>query len=255
MKRMIIGMSIAGALLAIWGAAGLAQDKALKKVVFAVTTKDISVGHSAHSSLPQALGYWKEEGLDVMVTSVEGSAAGMQQLAAGNLQIVSLGPEEIVIGREKGVKIKGFYVQARETIYRLVVPADSPLQKVADLKGKTIGATRGAIEEQALTASAPPDATVKRFEDNNATIAAFVSGQVDLIATGNTVAAAIAEKLPARAPALKFVIKDSPCYVGLNKNEPALLAKVNEIITKAKASGDIAKLSEKWLKAPLPPGF
>ena len=63
----------------------------------------------------------------------------MQQLAAGNLQIVSLGPEEIVIGREKGVKIKGFYVQARETIYRLVVPADSPLQKVADLKGKTIG--------------------------------------------------------------------------------------------------------------------
>ena len=45
----------------------------------------------------QALGYWKEEGLDVTVTSVEGSAAGMQQLAAGNLQIVSLGPEEIVV--------------------------------------------------------------------------------------------------------------------------------------------------------------
>ncbi len=139
MKRITIGAVIMGALLATWGAAGLAQDKPLRKVVFAVTTKDISVGHSAHSSLPQALGYWKEEGLDVTVTSVEGSAAGMQQLAAGNLQIVSIGPEEIVIGREKGVKIKGFYVQARETIYRLVVPADSPVQKLADLKGKTIG--------------------------------------------------------------------------------------------------------------------
>lgn len=139
MKRIITGAAIVGVLLAIWGAAGLAQDKPLKKVIFAVTTKDISVGHSAHSSLPQVLGYWKEEGLDVTVMSVEGSAAGMQQLAAGNLQVVSLGPEEIVIGREKGVKIKGFYVQARETIYRLVVPADSPLQKVADLKGKTIG--------------------------------------------------------------------------------------------------------------------
>jgi NitT/TauT family transport system substrate-binding protein len=139
MKRIVTGLAIMGVLLAIWGAAGLAQDKPLKKVVFAVTTKDISVGHSAHSSLPQALGYWKEEGLDVTVTSVEGSVAGMQQLAAGNLQIVSLGPEEIVIGREKGVKIKGFYVQARETIYRIVVAADSPLQKLADLKGKTIG--------------------------------------------------------------------------------------------------------------------
>jgi NitT/TauT family transport system substrate-binding protein len=115
------------------------QDKPLKKVVFAVTTKDISVGHAAHSSLPQALGYWKEEGLDVTVTSVEGSAAGLQQLGSGNIQIVSIGPEEIVIGRDKGVKIKGFYVQARETIYRIVVPADSPLQTVAQLKGKTIG--------------------------------------------------------------------------------------------------------------------
>jgi NitT/TauT family transport system substrate-binding protein len=157
MRRFTIGAVIMGALLAIWGAAGLAQDKPLKKVVFAVTTKDISVGHSAHSSLPQALGYWKEEGLDVTVTSVEGSAAGMQQLAAGNLQIVSLGPEEIVIGREKGVKIKGFYVQARETIYRLVVPADSPLQKLADLKGKTIGVpalASGSVPfAQALVAS------------------------------------------------------------------------------------------------------
>src|SRR5437868_12477187 len=119
--------------------AAVGQDKPLKKVVFALTTKDISVGHAAHSSLPQALGYWKDEGLDVEVASVEGSAAGLQQLGSGNIQIVSLGPEEILIGREKGVKIKGFYVQARETIYRLVVPADSPLQKVADLRGKTIG--------------------------------------------------------------------------------------------------------------------
>jgi NitT/TauT family transport system substrate-binding protein len=161
MKRIITGAAIMGVLLAIWGAAGLAQDKPLKKVVFAVTTKDISVGHSAHSSVPQALGYWKEEGLDVTVTSVEGSAAGMQQLAAGNLQIVSLGPEEIVIGREKGVKIKGFYVQARETIYRLVVPADSPLQKVADLKGKTIGVpslASGSVPfAKALVASAGID--------------------------------------------------------------------------------------------------
>jgi NitT/TauT family transport system substrate-binding protein len=99
MRRMAAATVVVGALVAVWGAVGLTQDKPLKKVVFAVTTKDISVGHAAHSSLPQALGYWKEEGLDVTVASVEGSAAGLQQLGAGNLQIVSIGPEEIVIGR------------------------------------------------------------------------------------------------------------------------------------------------------------
>jgi polar amino acid transport system substrate-binding protein len=129
------------------------------------------------------------------------------------------------------------------------------VSKVEDLAGKTIGATRGAIEEQELTKMVPSSATVKRFEDNNTTIAAFISGQVDLIATGNVVAAAIAEKSPARPPALKFIIKDSPCFIGLNKNEPKLLAKLNEIIAKAKTAGDLNKLSEKWLKAPLPEGF
>jgi ABC-type amino acid transport substrate-binding protein len=54
-------------------------------------------------------------------------------------------------------------------------------------------------------------------------------------------------------PFLKFIIKDSPCFIGLNKNEPRLLARLNEIIAKAKASGELGKLSEKWLKA-LPRG-
>src|SRR5438128_855904 len=136
MKRSLVWLVV---VLAALAASSAAQDRPLRKVVFAVTTKDISVGHAAHSSLPTALGYWKDEGLDVSVTSVEGSVAGMQQLAAGNIHVVSLGPEEIVIGREKGIRIKGFYVQARETIFRIVVPTESEIQSVRDLKGKTIG--------------------------------------------------------------------------------------------------------------------
>jgi hypothetical protein len=42
--------------------------------------------------------------------------------------------------------------------------------------------TRGAIEDMEITKLAPPTADVKRFEDNNATVAAFVAGQVQAIA-------------------------------------------------------------------------
>lgn len=166
-----------------------------------------------------------------------------------DLVISSLGknPE-----REKVIDFSTAYAPFFSGVY---ATGDIAVSKVEDLDGKTVGATRGAIEEQELSKMIPASGTVKRYEDNNATISAFVSGQVDLIATGNTVAAAIATKSPDRAPVLKLVIKNSPCYVGLNKGEPELLAKVNEIIAKAKETGVLAEMSQKWLKAPLPAGF
>lgn len=138
MKRSILTAVVAVVLVA-FAAGTVGHAQAPTKITFAVTTKDISVGHAAHSSIPNALGYWKEEGLDVTVASVEGSTAGAQQLAAGNLQFVSIGPEVVLISREKGVKIRAFYVQARENIFRIVVPADSPIKDMKDLKGKTVG--------------------------------------------------------------------------------------------------------------------
>jgi polar amino acid transport system substrate-binding protein len=133
-------------------------------------------------------------------------------------------------------------------------PADLKVTSPADLGSKSIGATRGALEEIELTKMAP-NANIKRFEDNNATIAAFLSGQVDLIAAGNVVAAAILSKNPPRRPDPKFVIKDSPCYVGLEKDQPRLLAKVNDAIAAAKKDGTLNSISMKWFKQPLPAGL
>jgi polar amino acid transport system substrate-binding protein len=171
------------------------------------------------------------------------------QTKKAHIVISSLGknPE-----REKVIDFSDAYAPFFSGVYGT---KDVAVAKVDDLAGKTIGATRGAIEEQEISKTAPSSTTVKRYEDNNATISAFISGQVDLIATGNTVAAAIAEKSKARPPVLKFVIKDSPCYIGMNKDEPKLMAKINEIIARAKKSGELNKISEKWLKAELPAGF
>lgn len=131
-------------------------------------------------------------------------------------------------------------------------PPDAAIGAIDDLKGKTISVTRGAIEDIELSKVAPADATIKRFEDNNSTIAAYLAGQVDLIASGNVVMVAISEKNPKRLPALKVKLKDSPVYIGVNKNEPQLLAKVNEILQQAKADGRLEKNSQTWLKQPLP---
>ena len=130
-----------------------------------------------------------------------------------------------------------------------------PGEKVSDAAGlanKTIGVTRGAVEDLQVTKIAPPSATIKRYDDNNGTISAFLSGQVDVIATGNVVAAAILARNPPKKPELKFLMQDSPCFVGMNKGEPKLKAAVDAAIAKAKQDGALNEISQKWLKTDLP---
>jgi polar amino acid transport system substrate-binding protein len=114
-----------------------------------------------------------------------------------------------------------------------------------------MGVTRGSVEDIEIT-KLLPTGNIKRYEDNNSTISAFLSGQVELVATGNVVAAAIIARNPPRKPETKFLIKNSPCFIGLNKNEPKLMAKLNEILDKSKADGRLDKIAQKWLHQPLP---
>ncbi|MEN3112602.1 transporter substrate-binding domain-containing protein [Uliginosibacterium paludis] len=131
-------------------------------------------------------------------------------------------------------------------------PADAKAASVADLAGKTVGVTRGSVEDLELTKIAPAAVTIKRFEDNNSTISAYLSGQTQFAATGNVVAAALNERTKLRPLTPKFLIKNSPCFVGVNKGEAALLGKVNEVIAKAKKDGSLNQIAQKWLHNPLP---
>ncbi|WP_207459284.1 transporter substrate-binding domain-containing protein [Azospirillum sp. SYSU D00513] len=149
-------------------------------------------------------------------------------------------------------KVIDFSVAYAPFFNGVFAPAGTAVAKPEDLAGKSVGVTRGAIEDLELTKIAPAGADIKRYEDNNGTISAFLSGQVEVVATGNVVAAAILARNPPKRPELKFLIKNSPCYVGLSKEQPALLEKVNAIIAAAKTDGSLNAISKKWLGADLP---
>jgi polar amino acid transport system substrate-binding protein len=48
----------------------------------------------------------------------------------------------------------------------------------------------------------------------------------------------------------KFVLKDSPNFIGVGKGEDKLRLKVNEIIAEARKNGDIDRIAVKWLGRP-----
>jgi len=149
--------------------------------------------------------------------------------------------------REKVIDFTSAYSPFFQAVFG---PKSLPIKGVADLAGKSISVTRGAIEDMELTKIAPAGTDIKRFEDNNATVSAFVSGQVQLIATGASVAGNMISKNPQLGAEYKFVLKDSPNFIGVAKGEDKLRAKVNEIIAQAKADGELDKLANKWLGRP-----
>ncbi len=129
-------------------------------------------------------------------------------------------------------------------------PKTMAVKGAPDLAGKSISVTRGSVDDLELTKVAPASTEMRRFEDNNSTVAAFVAGQVQLVATSAQVAGSMMAKNPQLGTEYKFVLKDSPNFIGVGKGEDKLRLKVNEIIAEAKKSGELDKIAVKWLGRP-----
>jgi polar amino acid transport system substrate-binding protein len=134
-------------------------------------------------------------------------------------------------------------------------PADIKVSSVAELSGKSVAATRGSFEELILSKNAPADTDVRRYEDNATTITAFMSGQVQLVAMGNIVAANLLASNPTRRPEQKLLLLNSPVRAAVVKGESRLLEKTNAAIAQAKKDGTLPAMAVHWLKQPLPEGF
>jgi polar amino acid transport system substrate-binding protein len=144
------------------------------------------------------------------------------------------------------------FTQAYSPFFQAVFgPPSVVVKSPADLAGKSVGVTRGAMEDQEIGKIAPPGVDIKRFEDMNGTVSAFVAGQVQLMAVGASVAGNMMAKNPQLKTEFKLLLKDSPNYIGVAKGEDPLRLKVNDIIVQAKQSGELNRLALKWLGRPL----
>jgi polar amino acid transport system substrate-binding protein len=195
-------------------------------------------------------------GLDIDMANYIGAALGVkveliQVTSVNRIQYLQTKKVDIVIStlgkssdREKVIDFSSAYSPFYQAVFGL---KEIEIRGPTDLAGKTIAVTRGATEDMELTKIAPPDTQIRRFEDNSATLSAFVSGQVQLIATGASVASHMITRNPQLSVEYKFVLKESPNFIGVAKGENALRTKLNEIIAEAKNAGDLDRLSEKWL--------
>ena len=99
-------------------------------------------GSAAYAAyLANHLGYFQEEGLDVEVVPGKGSTYVVQQVAAGTVPIGMGVPGALLPAVARGQKLKFVYTYAVKNLFDLIVPDDSPIKTVDDLRGKTVGIT------------------------------------------------------------------------------------------------------------------
>jgi NitT/TauT family transport system substrate-binding protein len=144
----VVSRSFAAALAVGVVAVALAVGEAraqMKEVVF--VQPNPSAINSFQVFIAIGEGYFKEEGLNVRVESVDGSAPVLQALAAGRAQIGRPGPAPVLNARARGVDVVFIYNALPKSSFGIVVKRDSAYKSPTDLKGKVIGTgTRDGAE-------------------------------------------------------------------------------------------------------------
>ena len=250
-RGILLGMgAIAGQLAAgtSWAQAALENILKTKKIRIGVPTDFAPYGFVGPDLKPR--------GLDVDMANYIAAKLGVQAellpvTTANRIPYLQTRKADLVIStlgkNPEREKVVDFSIAYSPFFIGVFGPKSIAIKAPADLAGKSIAVTRGSVDDTELTKIAPAGAEVRRFEDNNATISAFVAGQTQLLATSAQVASTVMSKNPQLGTEYKFLLKDSPNFIGVAKGEDALRAKVNEILAAAKKSGELEKLSQKWL--------
>jgi polar amino acid transport system substrate-binding protein len=131
-------------------------------------------------------------------------------------------------------------------------PESAHVRSWADLKGKKVGVTLGAVTDVEVTKNAPQGTEVARFDDDSATNTALLTGQVDVICATDAVVVGLADRVPDKKFETEFAIRTSPISMGMRRGDPDFLHWVNTFIYYHKVIGDVGAIYEKYMKHPLP---
>lgn len=139
-------------------------------------------------SVARDQGYFEDEGIEVEFQDGGGGTGAIQQVIAGNGQVAQAPASDVLVGMLRQPDLKAYYGIGNVNIFDIVVPADSDIQSVEDLDGKTVGITefasgevpyvRAALANAGLTFDG--DVKIQAVTDSPPSILrAFEAGDID----------------------------------------------------------------------------
>ena len=148
------------------------------------------------------------------------------------------------LGRAEQIQFSDPYYLAKEM---LAVKASDPGTSRADFKGKRLASTKGSTSELAIKMNESDPLTF--VDTGSAYMAVQQNKAVGMVANTMTITKLVNESKTAGQP-LKMIEEPmafQPIGIGMKKDEPALLAKINETLVAMDQAGEINQLWDKWL--------
>jgi NitT/TauT family transport system substrate-binding protein len=137
-----VGLSV----MLFTGAQAVTAQQQQTKIVVSQTHPGLIGGEDDWmSSVPRELGWFAKAGLDVTFRGLQGGTASAQVAQSGSAQFATTQAEVVMQNREQGGDLIAVFNLRRHLGAMVAVLDDSPIQKLEDLKGKTVaGLTYGS---------------------------------------------------------------------------------------------------------------
>ncbi|SDR21631.1 amino acid ABC transporter substrate-binding protein, PAAT family [Rhizobiales bacterium GAS113] len=147
------------------------------------------------------------------------------------------------LGRAEQIQFSDAYYVAKEM---LAVKASNPSTKKIDFKGKRLASTKGSTSELSIKLNGSDPLT---FQDTGSAFMAVQQNKaLGIVANTMTITKLVSEsKSGVELKMIEDPMLLEPVGVGMKKDEPALLAKINEALVALDKSGEINQIWDKWL--------
>jgi len=194
-------------------------------------------------------------GLDVELADMIAKALGvkleLQQITGANrIPYLLTNKIDIVIAalgmtpeRAKQITYTSPYADTYDAVYG---PASAQVASAADLGALKVVVTKGTTQDIELTAM-NPDASFMRTDDDATAATAYLSGQADLIATNSLVVQELVKQNAGKEFDRKFVLARGPAHIGVRMGEQNLCNWINVFLYSAVMSGELDRLTMKYL--------
>lgn len=176
-------------------------------------------------------------------------AARVPELNEGRVDILAANLGHSPARAEQIAFSHAYYVSPQ----KLLVREDSGLETVEQVNGRRVGATKGSSSEREVKRILDQSSVIG-YADSSATYLALQQKKIDAQVASELVLVRLVLQSPPTAP---VTIVREPVFMeywglGMRKDEPAFVTRVNEILDEAEQDGTAAALFEKWFGAETP---